>query len=247
MLGGPLDVRILAGPDGQQDVALGEDAHAVQLGVPNHRGPDVAPGHHGACLAQGVMRTDDKHLGAHAVTDDHGEPPPSDVGTLQSSLAWRTRQDKRGEPRWQTVPMPPMSDVAIVGRVSSIPPALVDVLARSGADLFVAGVVLAWVPLVLVLDRSATLGVQHLLGLGTWALLVALLSREDPLVRAQTAVVVVFATAVEYTFSPLLEVYVYRLDNVPAYVPRGTGWSTCVRSRSDGPPCSARTPVSSSC
>ena len=138
-------------------------------------------------------------------------------------LAWRTRQDKRGEPRWQTVPMPPMSDVAIVGRASSIPPALVDVLARSGADLFVAGVVLAWVPLVLVLDRSATLGVQHLLGLGTWALLVALLSREDPLVRAQTAVVVVFATAVEYTFSPLLEVYVYRLDNVPAYVPPGHG------------------------
>jgi hypothetical protein len=42
-------------------------------------------------------------------------------------------------------------------------------------------------------------------------------------VRAQTAVVVVFATTVEYLFSPLLEVYVYRFDNVPAYVPPGHG------------------------
>jgi hypothetical protein len=33
----------------------------------------------------------------------------------------------------------------------------------------------------------------------------------------------VLATAVEYTFSPLLEVYVYRLDNVPAFVPPGHG------------------------
>jgi hypothetical protein len=39
----------------------------------------------------------------------------------------------------------------------------------------------------------------------------------------QTAVVVVFATAVEYTCSPLLEVYLYRFHNVPAYVPPGHG------------------------
>ena len=115
--------------------------------------------------------------------------------------------------------------------------------ARSGADLAIAGVVLVWVPLVLVLDRDASLGFQHLLGLGTWALLLVLLSRESPLVRAQTAVVVLFATAVEYTFSPLLEVYVYRFDNVPAYVPPGHGWSTCVRSRSGGARCSGRTRV----
>jgi hypothetical protein len=36
-------------------------------------------------------------------------------------------------------------------------------------------------------------------------------------------VVVVFATAIEYTFSPLLEVYVYRFENVPAFVPPGHG------------------------
>ena len=82
---------------------------------------------------------------------------------------------------------------------------------------------MTWVPLVLALDRGAGLWWQRLLGLGTWVLLIALLRRETPLVRAQVAVVVVFATAVEYTFSPLLEVYVYRLDNVPAFVPPGHG------------------------
>lgn len=84
-------------------------------------------------------------------------------------------------------------------------------------------VTMTWVPLVLALDRGAGIWWQRLLGLGTWVLLLALLRRESPLVRAQVAVVVVFATAVEYTFSPFLEVYVYRLDNVPAFVPPGHG------------------------
>ncbi len=44
-----------------------------------------------------------------------------------------------------------------------------------------------------------------------------------PLVRVQTLVVVACATAVEYTFSPLLEVYLYRFHNVAAYVPPGHG------------------------
>jgi hypothetical protein len=82
---------------------------------------------------------------------------------------------------------------------------------------------LVWVPLVLLLDRGAGIWEQRALGLGTWLLLLVLLRRETPLVRAQVAVVVVFATAVEYTFSPLLEVYVYRLGNVPAFVPPGHG------------------------
>jgi hypothetical protein len=82
---------------------------------------------------------------------------------------------------------------------------------------------LVWVPLVLLLDVGAGIWAQRALGAGTWLLLLALLRREAPLVRAQVAVVVVFATAVEYTFSPLLGVYVYRLDNVPAFVPPGHG------------------------
>jgi len=90
-------------------------------------------------------------------------------------------------------------------------------------DLGVAAAVALWIPAVLLADRGASLSQQWLLGAGTWALLVLLLRGESPLVRAQTAVVVVFATAVEYTFSPLLHVYVYRLGNVPAFVPPGHG------------------------
>ncbi len=90
-------------------------------------------------------------------------------------------------------------------------------------DLGIAAAVLVWIPGVLLLDRGASAARQDLLGLGTWILLLALARQESPLVRAQTAVVVAFATAVEYTFSPLLHVYVYRLHNVPAFVPPGHG------------------------
>jgi hypothetical protein len=86
-----------------------------------------------------------------------------------------------------------------------------------------AAVALGWITIVLVIDASSTLAVQRGLGVATWCVLVGLLVREAPLVRAQTAVVVVFASLVEYTFSPLLGVYLYRFDNVPAYVPPGHG------------------------
>jgi hypothetical protein len=84
-------------------------------------------------------------------------------------------------------------------------------------------IVLAWIPVTLGLDRGASLQQQHLLGVMTWVLLVWLLRRENNLVRMQTAVVIVFATLVEYTFSPWLEVYSYRFENVPAFVPPGHG------------------------
>jgi hypothetical protein len=84
-------------------------------------------------------------------------------------------------------------------------------------------VVLAWIPLVLELDRHASLGQQRLLGVGTWLLLAALLSRYDVRTRLQVGVVVVFATAVEYTFSGWLGVYTYRLHDVPWFVPPGHG------------------------
>lgn len=84
-------------------------------------------------------------------------------------------------------------------------------------------VVLSWIPVVLLLDRDASLAGQRLLGVGTWLLLLALLLREDRRTRAQVAVVVVFATAVEYCFAGWLGVYVYRLDGVPWFVPPGHG------------------------
>lgn len=95
---------------------------------------------------------------------------------------------------------------------------------RSGVVGAVA--MMGWLTCVLWLDRASGGGgiwLQRALGLLTWGALLLALRPMVPMVRMQTAVVVVFATAVEYLFSPTLEVYLYRFDNVPAYVPPGHG------------------------
>jgi hypothetical protein len=85
------------------------------------------------------------------------------------------------------------------------------------------GGVAVWVLVVLGLDTVASLGQQRLLGLGTWLLLLLALHGEDRATRVQVAVVVAYATVIEYVFADWLEVYVYRLENVPAFVPPGHG------------------------
>ena len=85
---------------------------------------------------------------------------------------------------------------------------------------------MGWLTVVLWLDRAAGGGgpwQQRGLGVLTWVVLASVLWRVSPMVRAQTLVVVAFATTVEYVFSPTLEVYTYRFHNVPAYVPPGHG------------------------
>jgi len=90
-------------------------------------------------------------------------------------------------------------------------------------DLAPPAVVAVWVALVLGLDTGATLTQQRLLGAGTWLLLLVLLARESRATRVQVGVVVAFASVVEYVFAGWLGVYVYRLENVPAFVPPGHG------------------------
>lgn len=85
-------------------------------------------------------------------------------------------------------------------------------------DLGIAAVASGWITVLLVTDPLSSLGEQCVWGVATWGVLLWLLRAETPLVRAQVAVVVAFATAVEYTFSLGLEVYVYRLDNIPVFV-----------------------------
>ena len=82
---------------------------------------------------------------------------------------------------------------------------------------------MGWLTAVLLVDSDGGRATQWTLGAATWAVLAVALRCCTPLVRAQTVVVVAFATVVEYAFSPGLEVYVYRFDNVPAYVPPGHG------------------------
>lgn len=95
--------------------------------------------------------------------------------------------------------------------------------------MIVGAVVLAWVPLVLGLDRGASYSSQLVLAAATWLLLLALLRRADAVTRAQVAVVVVFASLIEWGFSAGLHVYDYRLHEhdfwlrVPQFVPPGHG------------------------
>ncbi len=91
------------------------------------------------------------------------------------------------------------------------------------ADLRIPAAVAVWVVVALGLDTGASLGQQRLLGVGTWLLLIALLAVEPRETRVQVGVVVAFATVVEYVFAGWLGVYVYRLENVPAFVPPGHG------------------------
>jgi hypothetical protein len=90
-------------------------------------------------------------------------------------------------------------------------------------DLRIAATVATWVLVVLELDTVATLPVQRLLGAGTWVLLVLALRGESRATRVQVGIVVLYATTVEYVFAGWLGVYVYRLSNVPAFVPPGHG------------------------
>jgi hypothetical protein len=98
--------------------------------------------------------------------------------------------------------------------------------------LGITALVFAWVPLVLLADSAGsgvTYPVQCGLGVLTAGLLIALLRRESALVRAQILVVVIYATAIEFTFSGLLHTYDYRLHEVPFlarvpwFVPPGHG------------------------
>jgi len=98
-----------------------------------------------------------------------------------------------------------------------------ELLRASRGDLALAAGVMAWIGSVLWLDRSGPMVEQIVLGVLTWGVLLLALRRETPQVRTQTGVVVVLATMVEYTFSPLLEAYIYRLETVPAFVPPGHG------------------------
>jgi hypothetical protein len=98
-----------------------------------------------------------------------------------------------------------------------------EAMRRSRAEFTIVGIVLVWIAFGAGLDSQAGVWRQRLVGLLTWALLVAILRRQPRSVRVQVAVVIVIATCVEYTASPLLGLYTYRLHNVPSYVPPGHG------------------------
>lgn len=94
---------------------------------------------------------------------------------------------------------------------------------RLPRDLAVPAVVMAWIAAGGLFDHGAGIWQQRAVGIATWLVLAALLAGERRSVRIQVAVVIVVATCVEFTASPLLHLYIYRLHNVPLYVPPGHG------------------------
>ncbi len=94
---------------------------------------------------------------------------------------------------------------------------------RLDRDIAVAVLVMLWVTAGVLVDRGASLGVQRTIGAATWALLFALLAGEKPLVRAQVLAAVAIATVREVFLSLGVELYTYRLENLPSFVPPGHG------------------------
>jgi hypothetical protein len=76
---------------------------------------------------------------------------------------------------------------------------------------------------LLAVDKQVGLAVQIGLGLVTGAVLVAACAPLSPLLRAQVACVVLFATVGEVTGSLLWGVYSYRLGNLPLFIPPAHG------------------------
>ena len=90
-------------------------------------------------------------------------------------------------------------------------------------DYFIAGFTFFCVGVSLVIDGSASLAIQNLLGVIAWIFLIALLYGENKEIRMQVAIAVAFATAGEHFASIYMEGYTYRFENVPLYVPPGHG------------------------
>lgn len=81
-----------------------------------------------------------------------------------------------------------------------------------------------YIPALMYADsRTQTLTQQHLLGVVTFAFLLAALRFSPPSERRQVWVLVLIATAVELCCSVIWGVYTYRFSNVPLYVPPGHG------------------------
>ena len=97
-------------------------------------------------------------------------------------------------------------------------------MARASVQAAVAAAAgAAYLAALLALDHYATYREQLGLGVLTWLVLLAALSRVSWERRAQTIAVVCFATIGEITGSLIWGVYHYRLHNLPLFVPPAHG------------------------
>lgn len=94
---------------------------------------------------------------------------------------------------------------------------------RIPREYVAAGLTFFFVPVCFYLDAGSNPIFQNTLGVGAWLCLIVLLVGEDKFVRIQVIVAIAFATAGEHFASIYMGGYIYRFENVPAFVPPGHG------------------------
>jgi hypothetical protein len=92
-----------------------------------------------------------------------------------------------------------------------------------GTSALLAATAVAYLAVLLWVDRGATYPQQLALGVLTWLVLAAALVPLSPERRAQALGVVCFATIGEVTGSLVWGVYSYRLHNLPLFIPPAHG------------------------
>lgn len=90
-------------------------------------------------------------------------------------------------------------------------------------DYFIAGFTFVTTTICLTTDGFAPQYMQYVLAFFGWLFLLAFLRGECKYVRTQVAVAIMFAVVGEYFASVYMKGYIYRFENVPAYVPAGHG------------------------
>jgi hypothetical protein len=90
-------------------------------------------------------------------------------------------------------------------------------------DYVIAAFTFACVAVCMLCEASASLEIQYALGFIALICLVGFLRGENREIRMQVLVAVAFTTIGEYIASVCMGGYIYRFENVPAYVPFGHG------------------------
>ena len=90
-------------------------------------------------------------------------------------------------------------------------------------DYVIAAFTIVCVAVCMLCEASANLQIQYALGFIAVACLTGFLRGENREVRMQVLVAVAFTTIGEYVASVCMGGYIYRFENVPAYVPFGHG------------------------
>jgi hypothetical protein len=90
-------------------------------------------------------------------------------------------------------------------------------------DYVIAAFTFVCVAVCMLCEASANLQIQYALGFIALACLTGFLRGENREVRMQVLVAVAFTTIGEYVASVCMGGYIYRFENVPAYVPFGHG------------------------